>query len=160
MIICNGVALLLGFKFANQDKSCVLYIPGLTFVPRMVKDANKKAAIFLDNCLIFKWCHQESNRGHKDFQSFALPTELWHRLVCECKGMAKFSIAQINQQKSSKISLFCFFVLSSHHKQWRNVAQLVAHYVRDVGVGRSSRLIPTQGDKRAFSVVAFSFSLL
>ena len=39
----------------------------------------------------------------------------------------------------------------------RNVAQLVAHYVRDVGVGRSSRLIPTEGDKRAKSVVAFSF---
>ena len=31
----------------------------------------------------------------------------------------------------------------------RNVAQLVAHYVRDVGVGRSSRLIPTaKSDKR------------
>ena len=29
----------------------------------------------------------------------------------------------------------------------RDVAQLVAHYVRDVGVGRSSRLIPTKGDK-------------
>ena len=28
---------------------------------------------------VFKWCHQESNRGHKDFQSFALPTELWHQ---------------------------------------------------------------------------------
>ena len=42
-------------------------------------------------------------------------------------------------------------------KQKRNVAQLVAHYVRDVGVGRSSRLIPTEGDKRAKSVVAFSF---
>ncbi len=27
------------------------------------------------------WCHQESNRGHKDFQSFALPTELWHQNV-------------------------------------------------------------------------------
>ena len=26
-----------------------------------------------------QWCHQESNRGHKDFQSFALPTELWHQ---------------------------------------------------------------------------------
>ena len=26
----------------------------------------------------FRWYHQESNRGHKDFQSFALPTELWH----------------------------------------------------------------------------------
>ena len=35
-----------------------------------------------------------------------------------------------------------------HLLRWRNVAQLVAHYVRDVGVGRSSRLIPTQGDKR------------
>ncbi len=29
-------------------------------------------------------------------------------------------------------------------RQDRNVAQLVAHYVRDVGVGRSSRLIPTK----------------
>ena len=27
-----------------------------------------------------KWCHQESNRGHMDFQSIALPTELWHLL--------------------------------------------------------------------------------
>ena len=27
------------------------------------------------------WCHQESNQGHKDFQSFALPTELWHHPV-------------------------------------------------------------------------------
>ena len=26
-----------------------------------------------------KWCHQESNRGHQDFQSCALPTELWHQ---------------------------------------------------------------------------------
>ncbi len=30
------------------------------------------------NQVIVWWCHQESNRGHKDFQSFALPTELWH----------------------------------------------------------------------------------
>ena len=29
-------------------------------------------------------------------------------------------------------------------RQNRDVAQLVAHYVRDVGVGRSSRLIPTK----------------
>ena len=40
------------------------------------------------------------------------------------------------------ISKKCFtFALA---KQKRNVAQLVAHYVRDVGVGRSSRLIPTK----------------
>jgi len=25
-------------------------------------------------CFSSKWCHQESNRGHKDFQSFALKT--------------------------------------------------------------------------------------
>ena len=31
-----------------------------------------------ERLLQFVWCHQESNRGHKDFQSFALPTELWH----------------------------------------------------------------------------------
>ena len=30
----------------------------------------------------------------------------------------------------------------------RNVAQLVAHYVRDVGVGRSSRLIPTENKRQ------------
>ena len=29
------------------------------------------------------------------------------------------------------------------HPQVRKVAQLVAHYVRDVGVGRSNRLFPT-----------------
>ena len=28
------------------------------------------------SAISFKWCHQESNRGHKDFQSVALPTEL------------------------------------------------------------------------------------
>ena len=29
---------------------------------------------------LFLWYHQDSNRGHTDFQSDALPTELWHRL--------------------------------------------------------------------------------
>ena len=31
--------------------------------------------------LRFLWCHRESNQGHKDFQSFALPTELWHQIL-------------------------------------------------------------------------------
>ncbi len=40
----------------------------------------------------------------------------------------------------------------------RDVAQLVAHYVRDVGVGRSSRLIPTHHvKKRGFLVSLFLF---
>ena len=40
-------------------------------------------------------------------------------------------------------------------KQKRNVAQLVAHYVRDVGVGRSSRLIPTVKRATNFLVALF-----
>ncbi len=30
---------------------------------------------------LLRWCLQESNQGHKDFQSFALPTELRHQLL-------------------------------------------------------------------------------
>ena len=41
---------------------------------------NKKRVTQMSNSF-FLWCHQESNRGHKDFQSFALPSELWHQLL-------------------------------------------------------------------------------
>ena len=44
--------------------------------PQRTKNAPQRTARLL--CL---WCHQESNRGHKDFQSFALPTELWHQFL-------------------------------------------------------------------------------
>ena len=54
----------------------------------------KKAAIKFDNCFFLKWCHQESNRGHKDFQSFALPTELWH-LVLVRSGNISFAVAKV-----------------------------------------------------------------
>ena len=47
----------------------------------------------------------------------------------------------------SNMWLVCQKVVTLH-PQVRKVAQLVAHYVRDVGVGRSSRLIPTEGDKQ------------
>ena len=38
----------------------------------------QKGVTLMSNSFLL-WCHQESNRGHKDFQSFALPTELWHQ---------------------------------------------------------------------------------
>ena len=38
---------------------------------------------------------------------------------------------------------------------YRDVAQLVAHYVRDVGVGRSSRLIPTEKSSKSHRFAAF-----
>jgi hypothetical protein len=46
---------------------------------------NKKLKVLRINTFSFtvfqiSWCHQESNRGHMDFQSIALPTELWHLL--------------------------------------------------------------------------------
>ena len=47
-----------------------------------------------------KWCHRESNQGHKDFQSFALPTELWHRVWF---GSAKVRVILDFAKFSSKI---------------------------------------------------------
>ena len=32
-------------------------------------------------CIFVLWYHLESNQGHLDFQSSALPTELWHHIV-------------------------------------------------------------------------------
>ena len=55
------------------------------------------------------WCHQESNRGHKDFQSFALPTELWHLLVCECKGTKNFCIRKLLEDFFQKYFLILYF---------------------------------------------------
>lgn len=70
----------------------------------------------------------------------------------ECKGTK--TQRNLCQKPSIKRKNFIF-----HRKSWsiqkmmylctaiRDLAQLVAHYVRDVGVGRSSRLIPTASKK-------------
>ena len=63
------------------------------------------------------WYHQESNRGHKDFQSFALPTELWHHRYLQsifvafvllsqlrCKGSTFILFLQVFQKKK------CFYL--------------------------------------------------
>ena len=105
--------------------------------------------------LSFKWYHQESNRGHKDFQSFALPTELWHHhfLFAGAKVgiffcIGKFFLEKMHEFEKKTVPLHSLL-------RQRDVAQLVAHYVRDVGVGRSSRLIPTEGEDWSNSVFAF-----
>ena len=62
------------------------------------------------------------------------------------------------------VALFSTFAVTSRGERlWggslsRDVAQLVARHVRDVEVGSSSLLIPTQGDRRSSSAVTF-FSL-
>ena len=59
----------------------------------------KKVYYFESNKpLLELWYHQESNRGHKDFQSFALPTELWYLYLppnCECKDSSYILTVQI-----------------------------------------------------------------
>ena len=66
-------------------------------------------------CFSSKWCHQESNRGHKDFQSFALPTELWHR--CFSFALQRYIYFSNYQtlsgyffQKIEKLSFFPVFM--------------------------------------------------
>jgi hypothetical protein len=70
------------------------------------------------SCLFLKWYHQESNRGHKDFQSFALPTELWHHpdksgqkhvfsVLSWCKGKQSFFNLQM---RPAIFPFFCSLV--------------------------------------------------
>ena len=40
----------------------------------------KQNPTIVKNCRVKMWYLQESNQGHKDFQSFALPTELRYPL--------------------------------------------------------------------------------
>ena len=37
-----------------------------------------------------RWCHLELNQGHTDFQSVALPTELWHLVFERVAKVIKF----------------------------------------------------------------------
>ena len=57
-----------------------------------------------------------------------------------------FLVLSKNGNNSRNFAIFASgFEKQVFDKTNRDVAQLVAHYVRDVGVGRSSRLIPTDG---------------
>ena len=62
--------------------------------PQSQSDQTKKASTIVE-AFSLRWCHQESNRGHKDFQSFALPTELWHHAFGNLKISLSLSGAQM-----------------------------------------------------------------
>ncbi len=55
---------------------------------------------------LFRWCHSESNQGHTDFQSVALPTELWHPLNF---SVTKVNIFLIPQKISDKGEISLWF---------------------------------------------------
>ena len=59
--------------------------------------------------LCFKWCLQESNQGHMDFQSIALPTELRHQ---DIKRLQIYILLHYIQTKREKKAIV-FFVFPS-----------------------------------------------
>ena len=63
-------------------------------------------------CFDSLWCHQESNRGHKDFQSFALPTELWHLAFASANVEQIFYLRKYFTKNVYKIFKLYFFTLS------------------------------------------------
>ncbi len=56
---------------------------GIITLPISIK--SKKPQISLR---LFWWYQLESNQRHKDFQSFALPTELWYQTIPVLFGTA------------------------------------------------------------------------
>ena len=61
-----------------------------------------------------RWYHQESNRGHTDFQSVALPTELWHHFLY-CNERC-FSIASAKVQLFFETTKFFHNFIPKKHK--------------------------------------------
>ena len=51
---------------------------------------------------LLQWYLQESNQGHKDFQSFALPTELRYQPLVDANLTHFCCFTQAQNQKSSK----------------------------------------------------------
>ena len=131
---------------------CLVWVYAFVIAVFCVFNEKQKILIPFRNqdSVCWEWYHQESNRGHKDFQSFALPTELWHHRYCLFAG-AKIGVFcdsrkffRIFLEKNARVSENC----SIFAPAIRDLAQLVAHYVRDVGVAGSSPVIPTVSGKR------------
>ena len=106
-----------------------------------------KKAVTCCNCLICKVVPPGIEPGTQGFS--VLCSTNWAMAPCVIAG-AKIDIffntaisAWFFCKKFSRFFAFLIFWFTFVPAIDRNVAQLVAHYVRDVGVGRSSRLIPT-----------------
>ena len=66
------------------------------------------------------WCQLESNQRHKDFQSFALPTELWHRIASAILEPANLTKLLEHKKKNEEIFRLCFylrFLLQIWHRE-------------------------------------------
>ena len=66
-----------------------------------------------------RWYQRELNQRHTDFQSVALPTELWYPVVCGCKNTAFFETDNIFFKIFSFFSDICnpkLIIMKNHHK--------------------------------------------
>ena len=83
-----------------------------------------------------KWYHQESNRGHKDFQSFALPTELWHQLYETNEDCSFASAKVVLLFRSTK------FFLTFLSKKFKKAANILFYIVFSVTLQAILRGMP------------------
>ena len=81
------------------------------------------------------WCLQESNQGHMDFQSIALPTELRHHTP---KGAANI-ISNLGYTNKNEKKGNCFFL--NHDLWYMNLIIDVGNTATKLAVFRSEKLV-------------------
>ena len=96
------------------------------------------------------WYHQESNQGHKDFQSFALPTELWYRKAkanililnkalfkCFCNFIKKCSMNLVIDIGNTSVKVYLFEndeIVSKNHLNEVSLIEYVNSFSKDFNI--------------------------
>ncbi len=96
------------------------------------------------------WYHQESNQGHKDFQSFALPTELWYQKAkanililnkavfkCFCNFIKKCSMNLVIDIGNTSVKVYLFEndeIVSKNHLNEVSLIEYVNSFSKDFNI--------------------------
>lgn len=80
LCVPHGLTMKEGGSYKQKVESCGIesYV---CMQPRgysRVDGPKRKLPTWSGKLVLRAWCHPDLNRGHTDFQSDALPTELWH----------------------------------------------------------------------------------
>ena len=81
--------------------------------PQIYLQHTKKNNLQICKLFLYVWCDQESNRGHKDFQSFALPTELSHHFAFKSGAKLQHFI-DITKFLYKKMLFFLHFTIKDY----------------------------------------------
>ncbi len=115
-------------KTAHNNRQLTIMVCSIIFFMKIKRSFTEKQKLPNYNVIreflsiSSKWYHQESNRGHKDFQSFALPTELWYQTIYQeqfvvlngCKYRADNRHMQGLYTKTS----LPYCILNNRHQQY------------------------------------------